>query len=642
MKRHALALLVHPYKNVLVSPDTLRTAVNAFFTRLLAIATSHPSIRLNLVLPAYTLPYADPLLLSQLREVQKRDCLEWLSPGFTEPFLSFSPQWLSGANIRSGVALFEELLSVKPSGYAPAFSNWEPSYIDTLRQCGMQYVVVSRAVIPREAQDLCGYWITEHTGSSRLVFPAHVLHHYTAPANIHDWIEGTMRKDSGDEAATKLVTVDYLVPLVPEEGIDPYQWLQSLADTLDSLLHKYQIVRLGEFVGLAHPLGLQYIPPQLVFKRDDEQTIPYFSNYLHTFEQVGILQRKMMDIADRLEPTRDTKDTIALVKQLYCAQDINRYIPGKTGGFNHLPDRLWTYAKMIDIEAQLHKRDRIRGGQIRIADVLRNGTKSIVLSNRPLMVCIDHRDGGQVFELDYRIRRMNFFAGYNPRTHSPPRVIVAGKSFTSFVDHFLEEKCQRADFMGQTMRRRDEFTEGQFEYKVKKTSSGVKAVLSRQCAVNVDGKNYPLGVEKVFGLENDEAALSFVYQLSNHSLTSYSFRFAVELTFALPGAVSQEAYIACGEQILRALARSSLTLENVTKWTLHDSRAGASVHFVLQKPVDVWIFPALRGADAECGYQGTTLVVSSPVSLGENAAWSLMGKMTFKTVKMKGSMFDEV
>jgi hypothetical protein len=641
MKRHALALLIHPYKNVLMAPDRARGAVNAFIKRVIEIAAAYPSIRLNVVLPGYLLQCADPLLLPELREVHKRDCLEWLTPGYTEPFLSFSPQWLSGANIRAGIEVFEELLSVRPSGYAPPFSNWEPSFIDTLVECGMRYVVLSRAAIPREEQDLCGYWVTEHSGSSVAVYPAHVMHHYSAPANIHDWIENAVGRDSSDESAAKLVTVDYLVPLVADT-VDPWAWLHELAKTADSLLHKYHPIRLGEFAALSYPRGLLYIPPQLVFQRAHDDGGRYFANYLHSFDQAGILQRKMMDIADRLAPLKQVKDALALIKQLFFAQDINRYLPASAGGFNHLHDRMWAYAKMIDVEAQLHKRDKIVGGQIRIADVLRNGTKSIVVSNKSLQVCIDHRSGGQVFELDFRDRTVNLFAGFNPRTHSPPRVIVAGKSCTSFVDHFLDEKCRREDFMARTSLAGDEATHAQFEYNVKKTKSGAKAVLSSQCAVGIDGKNYPLVMEKAFGLESDEPTLSFVYQLSNNTLTSYAFTFAVELTLTLLGAASSDARIACGDRTHGDLWRDGLSLENVSKWTVVDEKMGVSVQFVLQKPVDVWVFPASASHQEPAAYQGTTLVLSSRVSLGENAVWSLVGKMVCKKLKTKGAAFDEI
>jgi hypothetical protein len=297
---------------------------------------------------------------------------------------------------------------------------------------------------------------------------------------------------------------------------------------------------------------------------------------------------------------------------------------------------------MIDIETYLHQKDHIRGGQIRIADLLRNGTKSIVLSNAALKVCIDHKNGGQVFELDFRDRAVNLCAGFNPRSHIPPRILIAGKSCTSFVDHFLEESCQRSDFLNLVLARRDEFSLAEFNYTIKKTSAGAKAVLRRQCAVSIDGRNYPLAMQKVFGIEGETPALSFVYQLSNHSLTAYGFKFAVEFTFSLPGAPTGEASIHCGEQVHRNLISESFTLENTTKWIIHDEAAGMSVQFVLQKPLTVWGVPSHTLAQSGTNYQGTTLVLTTPVVLNENASWSLIGKIACRKTKKRGSVFDEI
>jgi hypothetical protein len=380
----------------------------------------------------------------------------------------------------------------------------------------------------------------------------------------------------------------------------------------------------------------------LIFKRDDETTIPYFSNYLHTFEQAGIIQRKMMEIADRLESIKDTKDGYSMVRRLFLAQDINRYIPARSSGFTQLGDRLWTYAKMIDIESQLHKKDHIRGGQIRIADLLRNGTKSIVLTNNSMKVCIDHKNGGQMFEMDFRDRSINLMAGYTPQTHNPPRILVAGKSCTSFVDHFLDKECQRAEFLQRLYTQRDDFTRAEFNYTVKKTAAGAKAVLGRQCAVNIYGKNYPLALEKVFGLEGETPSLSFVYQLSNNSLTSYRFKFAIEFTFTLPGVLTNEACVLCADKTYRDLQTENVNLTDVLKWSLHDDALGASVQFMMQKPVEVWMFPARGMGGAAERYQGITMVISSPVALGENAKWSLIGKIICRKLKTKDTFFDEI
>lgn len=643
MARPALALLLHPYKNGLLPKSRLRELLSDFATRLIDIALGHPNLRIHLVLPGYLLEHTDPMLLSQLNEIQKRDCLEWLSPGYTEPFLSFSQLWLSGANIKHNMQIFEEHVGTRPAGFVPAFSNWEPSCIEMLRKSGVHYAVLSRTLLPRNFQHCCGYWTTEHGGACVPVFPSHNMHHFSAPANIGDWIDRTMSEDRNQGSGTQLVVLDYLVPLERQKKIDPFQWIRSFVSSLDRLLLKYQMVLLREFLCLAGPMGLQYIPASLVFKREDESdVIPLFSNYLHTFDTVGIMQRKMMDIADTIQERNQNRETMALTKQLFFVQDINRYLPHVSSGFPDLTDRFRTFGRMIELERKILEEDRIHGGQIRIADLLRNGSKSAVMSNRSLKVYVDYRSGGQVFELDYRDRNVNLMSAHTSERHELPGILVPGESRTSFVDHFIDPGCQRVDFMSGSAKQHGDFVTGAFDCKVKKTAAAVRAALTRQGSLMLKGKNCPLNMEKVFGIEQDKPQLTFVYQLANHSLATYDFRFAVELNFALPGAPGNKAYVVHGADKLGNLTWDRFSIDQTTGWSIEDSVMGVRVAFVTQKPVDVWVFPVVGQQGEARPYQGTTLVVSTPVSLASSAVWSLMGKIVCSRIRTKGRPVDVV
>lgn len=642
MKRHSIALLLHPYKNILLQENVLSKAINIFAEKVLELTATFQSLRLNIILPGYIMQYIDPLLQAKLREVQKSDRLEWLTSGFTEPFISFSPQWLTRENIKYGIETFNELMSCRPSGYVPAFSNWEPSSIEMFRECAINYVVLSRTLLPRNERDLCGYWITEHAGSTTLVFPAHILHHHNAPADIPAWIDSIIDKDQLNPQSVRLLTIEYLIPLAPDRDADPYQWLYSVAQTLDSLLIKYQIIRIGEFSSISYPIGLQYIPPSIVFKRDDDETSTHFYNYLHTFDQVGIIQRKMMDAAERICSRHSKKEFAPILKQLFFVQDINRFLPKEKSGFSCSTDRQWTYSKLIEIEQQLLKLDNIQRGQIKIVDFLKNGTKSIILSNRSLKIYLDHKGGGQIFELDYRDRPINLCSGFYPHNFDVPRIISCGSSLTSFIDYFLDIECKKEDFIAGQHRQFGDFINGQFDYKIKKTEKGVKAILSRQGAVTFDDKNYPIMMEKVFGLESDSAALSFVYQLSNPSLASYNFKFAFSLNLLLPGVQLKRTQIIEGKTKKDIFTWDKISIENATGWVINDSIANISMHFTLQKPATLWVFPASDNKKTNNFSNGTTLVISSPVSLNENAVWSLIGKIVFKKTRTKGSPSNEI
>ena len=69
----------------------------------------------------------------------------------------------------------------------------------------------------------------------------------------------------------------------------------------------------------------------------------HFFNYVYSFDQVGILQRKLMEVNDQLQSIDDPKGIPPETTVVFCP-DINRMLPGKESGFENLNDRLWSYS----------------------------------------------------------------------------------------------------------------------------------------------------------------------------------------------------------------------------------------------------------------------------------------------------------
>jgi len=642
MKQHAVALLLQPYKNRLMESDELKRSVNGFAEHLLELATLHPNFHFNVVLPAYLLECINPLLLSNLREMCKRGCLEWLLTGYTEPFFGFSPVSLTECNIRHGMQIFSELTGAVPAGFLPAFSSWDPSCIASLAGLGLNYSVLSCAALPKEAQDSCGYWFSEQGGEALALFPSRLLNGFSAPADIVEWLDGLIGRDTRPETVEKIVTVHYLLPLQPEKGADAYRWLQSAVAELDKHLLHFRAVLLQEARSLQKPIGVQHLPPCLPFFTDGAVEPHYFLNRLRSYDQVGILQRKMMDIAERLPSVKERKLMEKLRRNLFFLQDINRLLPGKSSGFTILSDRLWTYGKLIDIEAELRGLERASSGRIRITDFLRNGNKSIIMSNAALAAYCDYKSGGHIYELDYIDRRINLAAAYNPFPHSPPDIVSPGASFSAFIDRIYPEATGAEEISGGTAADVGTFADGAFEYKIKKSPSGVKAALKGQGGFQFAGKTVPLGIEKIFGLEKDDPIFSYVYQLSNHSLASYSFAFAIELHLSLPGVMDRHVRLLNGKTAHQGLGWGPIILEKTTRWSISDFVAGVRLQFIVQKPVDVYCLP-LRGSDGEydpsCGFK---LILASTIALEQSSTWTLVGSINCARVRKRGKESDAI
>lgn len=640
MKRDLLIILLQPYKNGLLPKALLQKSINSFCDYLQNICSRFPHLRYNIALPGYILECIDPLKLSSLRDTQKRGSIEWLCTGYTEPFLSFSPCWLTNENIRLGLRTFGELTGETPSGYVPPFSNWEPSQIDLLRNAGLKYAVISNELFTENERSSCGYWITEHTGSSIAIFPARAYHRHNAPQGLLTWIEDSFCEQKSCDSLQKIYILRYLISLDP--GVDEseqYEWIDRFSTEVDKRILQFQPARLKDIVGSMPPLGLHYIPSSLVLS-NNRPVSPYFLNHLHCHEQIGILQRKLMEACDQIQNMKETRQIARLKQQLFFIQDINRFLPSDSAGFGNQNDRLWTYGKLIDIERELHTLSGSKGGVIQLTDFLRNGSKSIIMSNKSLKLYLDHRKGAQIYELDYRDRSYNVCAAYNHQVRSRPNVITTGESLLSFVDRIFPEQVSCTDFRSRTLKDGASFSNEPFDYTFKKSSDDVKVILNCQGGFSKENHSFPLSMEKVFGLEGENAVLSFGYQLKNTSLTCYSFVFGIELALALPGCSQNKARIICSKKSYDPVNDEPITMDNITEWDVEDVTAGVKMQFVTQKPVSLWVVPSNNKDSASDN--GVLLLISSRVKIDESSMWSLVGKIRFKKTRVKGAHNDSL
>jgi hypothetical protein len=146
-------------------------------------------------------------------------------------------------------------------------------------------------------------------------------------------------------------------------------------------------------------------------------------------------------------------------------------------------------------------------------------------------------------------------------------------------------------------------------------------------------KDVPLTIEKVFGLEKNEASLSFVYQLSNHSLTNYSFVFTTEISITLPGVIEHALRLIHERKVHTSIGWEPLILEKAIKWSISDHAAGVRMQVVTQKHMDVCCLP-IRGRDGQIDPScGIRIVLASPVTLEASSSWTLIGTFSFRKIK---------
>ncbi|MBN1307535.1 MAG: DUF1926 domain-containing protein [Chitinispirillaceae bacterium] len=628
MRRNALALLLHPFKNGLLPRAALKESLGRFFEALFAMLQSFPQVRFNLVIPGYLLESADPLLLARLRDCCKKNFVELVCTGYTEPFLSLSPPELTIQNVRFGLRIFEELTGKPSRGFLPPFSNWEPSLIAELRAMGLRYTLLSNELFSDDTKTACGYWVAEHTGSSIGLIGTHVLNHANPPADFIDWLRLTF--ENGSEAVSEpFIVLHYLLPLCAEKTDDALNYLQSTVREIDKHLLTYQPVCFSDFLNSTGPLGLQYIPTSLQIGRRGSVDL-HFLNYLFSFDQIGFLQRKLLDIYDRLGTPEGKRSADALLRDLFFVQDINRFLPGRDAGFEIAADRRASYARLIAIDREIHAQKKSNGGRVRITDFLRNGGKIIILSNNSVKTFIDPHNGGQIIGFDFRRRLINLCGVYNPSRRPQPDIIVPGASRTWFLDRILPDIGNEPESDGWLTGDTADFQSADFDHKIRKTATGITVSLVRAGSFSVGDKPCPLHLEKVFGLERESAELIFIYQFSNPSLMAYRFTFSTEFHFFLPGVADGSACLLAGKSSYDHIGRRTLRLPALTAWSIADRCGGIRLQLQAQKPLTFWCLPA----DAPAGSpEGVRIVLTSAVALDPSSCYTVTGKLCCGSIK---------
>ena len=635
MKRNTFALLLHPYKNALLPPEVLRTSVGTFLNRIFTIYESYPQLRLNIVLPGYLLECADPLLRGQLRDLCKKNVIEMISTGYTEPFLSLSPPELTIANIRHGLQITEELIGYTPRGFLPPFSNWEPSFIPSLRSMGFRYALLSNELFSSETQNACGYWVTEHTGNSIGLIGTRLLNGNEAPPDIHTTLKTSFAHDTTANH-DPFVTLHYLLPLLPDKQEHALEFFRKSVEDIDKHLLTYQPVCLSEPLGATRPIGLQYIPTGLQLGRMGK-VAHHFLNHLFSFDQIGFLQRKLLDTYVRMTRLPDQRSVTPLMNAFYHVQDINRFLPGSDSGIEIPADRATAYRHLIALDAKIRSLSKVNEGRVRITDFLRNGGKTILLSNENIKTYIDHNNGGQLIGFDFRKKKVNLCSVYNPERYEVPDIVVSGSTRTWFYDRIITSDGSEMETSTHLANDTSDFGSSVFDYKVHKNSSGINVSLVHTGSFHCGDRQCPLTMEKVFGLDKDKASLSFVYQFSNPSLMEYDFLFATELHLFLPGIITSHATLSVQNNTYGALGSTFLRIPQATNWSIDDPLSGIRLQFHLQKQSTLWCLPQ---TDSNQPIQGFRVVITHPIKLTSSSPIKFLGKIHCKTIKVTAEVPD--
>jgi len=630
-----LSILLHYFKNALGTKKQMRESLGFHSQKLISLCQHPLKPKLSVVIPGYLFEYIPPEPLSKLKEFSRKKQIEWITPGYTEPFLGLSPPWLNAANIGRGAGLIASTMGAAPSSYAPPFGNWDAHIAPIIDNLGFSTVVLPVELLSKTWQNVPTSWILESGNTSLNLIPARRVKPGSSKEDICTWYAKTVGKTSGES----FLAMQYMLDLT-EHNSSYYQWLLQSFDSLqtqsDIVLH-----RCVDIVDDFNAQPLQSVASSLRYRDIEESEYHYYKNWFYSIDQAGLLQRRMLDLASRIEPIRKQRLAAPLIKALMHVQDINRYLPfDQKCGISSLPERLWIYKRIIEIEneAAALTREPASDGSIRITDYLKTGSKLIFLANRDCKLAINYRQGAVVVACEYRPRLLNICAGYAVQRLDFPSITQSGKSAAMFNELLLLPSTTLADFQNQSTTPIGTLGKSEFEYRLKKTNKDMRIILSTQVPIMQNGKKCPLYFEKIFRLDPKRSVVRVDYTLQNPSLTSYRFQFAIQHVLILPGTVKQKALLKHRSDF-HTLSTGFQAFENIDICSLIEPTLGIQYTFQHNKAATICIRPQQPKPQA---YQGSVVTQSVPILLPPTARWHFRTTFSLRKMSKKEAPSDEI
>ncbi len=647
----------------------------------------------------------EPKFLGRLRELAHAGRVEMMGGAYYEPLICAIPERDSIEQIQRMIAFCEKHFGAPPRGMWLAERVWEPHMPRILAQAGVEYTALDDAHFQysgHSADSLFGYYVTEDEGYAVKVFPILKQLRYNIPfRQVHETIEYLRRhRDPASPRCAVIHDDGEKFGVWPETHTSVYEkgWL---AEFFQGLLNERDWLRCAtysEYMADAGALGRTYLtcasyeemmewalPPSMQRRlkrlKDEAAADPeraeelalftrggFWRNFMAKYDESNNMQKKMLFVSRKIAKVPKSKQDGAYEEArrlLHEGQCNCAYWHGVFGGLylNHL--RTAVYDRLISAEKAVDSLTR-RGtqwGASHVLDFDADGHDEVILENARASLGFSPRDGGTLFELDYKDKPFNFCNTLMRRDETyhdtlreglPQEADGGGHSIHEIVrakeagleaylvedpyrraslrDHFLDAGVTPQDLRACAFEERGDFATGMYMAATKQRS----ASFTREGWVTrAEGQSVAVRLTKTVQLPRDASAFQIRYAIENLSDNELDTVFAVEFGVNLLTGSSPDRYYCSDDANLNSAQLGVLTRwDNLTHIALRDDwqRLGLSIR--MDRAAAVYCFPIETVSQSEGGqeriYQGSAVLPSWPLRIppGKQAALGLTVEMT--------------
>ena len=648
-----LILCIHNHQPVGNMDFILEDAYKAAYLPFFEILKDYKNIKVNLHFSGFLFSWLlenKPDYIDLLKLLKKQGQIEIVAGGMYEPVLSLISEEDGCSQIRMHADLMEEVFGERPKGLWLAERVYEPHIPRMLNKAGIAYTLVDDnhfKSIGMTEDDLFGYYMSEFEGHKLAIFPGLEYLRYSIPFKPLDVLDNYLKEADrkghqlavfGDDGE-KFGLWPGTKQSVYEEG-----WLKSFFEYLTENQDWLKTSTFNEY--LVNPpkgpiyldcqsykeMGEWSLPPNLAkeygdainSKNSHEKTLlkgGYFKHFLIKYPESNDMHKKMLFVTQRTNENTEAK------KHVYMAQCNDSYWHGVFGGL-YLPHlRASVYGNLIEAEKLLDPQKPFVSGMIE--DVNVDGVDEAVLTNNLLKAYFYLKEGGTLYELDYKPASSNIMAnlcrryeGYHDKIKIASVNEVADGTKTihdmfmakeeglerflhydwyrraSLIDHVLGKDVTLESFYRCQYHEPGDFVKEPYQAVVKNDKDASILSLTRKGNFWIGRQGIPLTIEKIIRMNANEEILTIDYRIDGD--IKENFLFGVEFNFSFLGS-GGDRYMDMGS------GKMPLTSKGIyrpsRKVQFYDPYQKVAPVIECDQPISVWTFPVEVVSLSETGFE---------------------------------------
>lgn len=673
----------------------------------LNLMAEHPSIK-------FCAHFSGPILewiehnrvdiLMKIREMVDGGRLEILGGGMYEPIFSM----LNERDIAGQIETMNEYLSrnfsVEPRGIWIPERIWEQHLVKTLAGAGVRYSLLDDFHFKAAGmtdESLCGHFITEDEGKLMNIFPMSEQLRYSIPFKEPEWTIDYLRSFAGKGEDPIVVYADdgekfgvwpRTFKHVFEDG-----WLNKFLTLLDQNGDWLKTITFSEAIERIPSLGKIYLPScsyremgewsmlspgrrgydrslESAKQRMEYDAVKHFMpggnwrNFKVKYPEANAMYGRMLMVSNAVNAMAKRDQAYAsAAAELYKAQCNCAYWHGVFGGvyFPFLRDAI--YRHLIEAENIVRETAQPKTSfpHHEAVDLDLDGNAEIRLTNSAINLFLSPVKGGELLELDLRVKNVNLlnsmtrrFEAYHESLKSLPKsangsegaVSIHDLSLSnagevekcriydpyrkaSLIDHFYRTGTRLAEIVRSEGEERGDFVERPYSCEIAKSGGRINATMKRNGAVVADsGETVPLLLTKNLSIDPDKAEFTVVYTLKNAGRSLLQTIFGVEMNIAAMCPGMEKSFYHTGNRNPVASMLSEMEFADLGHLGLCNTILKLNVGLVFSSPPEIWVHPVRTISRSESGfdliYQASTVIPHWPMSLDAGKSWEVV--MTLK------------